>query len=77
MSYKIEYDGKSVHLPNFGDIPTGVVRRARLETEQDQSWFILEQTLSEDDLAVVDALPLSVFAEHMKQWTGGVQLGES
>lgn len=76
MTYEIKHGKKSVHLPAFGDIPTGVVRRARLETQQDQSWFILEQTLSEDDLAVVDELPLSVFAEHMKKWTGAVGLGE-
>jgi hypothetical protein len=76
MAYKIEIDGKTVELPDFGNIPTGVLRKARHETEQDQTWFILEQTLNAKQLAVLDALPVSEFAKHMKAWTSGVSLGE-
>lgn len=77
MGYKVKHEGKTVELPDFGDLPTGVIRRARLEAEEDKSWFILEQTLDEDQLAVIDSLPVSTFAEHMKNWTGSVSLGES
>jgi hypothetical protein len=76
LSYKIEYDGKTVELPAFGSIPTGVLRKARHEPETDQSWYILEQVLDAKALAVVDALPLSEFAKHMKAWAGGISLGE-
>ncbi len=77
MGYKVEHNGKSVELPDFGEIPTGVVRRSRMESDEDKSWFILEQTLDEDQLAIIDEIPVSEFAEHMKKWTGSVALGES
>jgi predicted oxidoreductase len=76
MAYTIDYNGKSVTLPEFGNIPTGVLRKARHEKESDHSWFILEQTLSPKDLALIDSLPVSEFAKHMKAWTQGVSLGE-
>ena len=62
MSYKIEHNGKTIELPEFGDVPTGVLRKARHEKESEQSWFILEQTLSAKELAVLDTLPVSEFA---------------
>jgi len=76
MSYKIDYKGKTIELPSFGEMPTGVLRKARHETEADQSWFILEQILDAKELAVLDSLPLSEFTKHMKAWTGGMSLGE-
>jgi len=76
MSYVIEHKGKKVELPSFADMPTGVLRKARHESEQDQAWYILEQVLDAKQLAIVDTLPVSEFAKHMKAWTGGVALGE-
>jgi hypothetical protein len=76
MSYKIEYQGKTVDLPSFGEIPTGVVRKARKQDVEDQTWFILEELLSPKDLAVIDSLPLNEFTKHMTGWTNGVGLGE-
>jgi hypothetical protein len=76
MGYVIEHKGKKVELPSFADMPTGVLRKARHESEQDQAWYILEQVLDTKQLAIVDTLPVSEFAKHMKAWTGGVALGE-
>ncbi len=76
MAYTITHGDKTVELPDFGKIPTGVLRKARHEKDTDQSWFILEQTLTAKELAVVDGLPVSEFAKHMKAWTSGVSLGE-
>ena len=76
MSYKIEHKGKTIELPSFGEMPTGVLRNARHETEANQSWFILEQVLDAKQLAILDSLPLSEFTKHMKAWTGGMSLGE-
>ena len=76
MTHKVEYKGKTVELPSFGDLPTGVIRKARKESEQDQTWFILEELLTPKELAILDEMPLSEFAKHMKAWTGGVALGE-
>lgn len=76
MTHKVEYKGKTVELPSFSELPTGVVRKARKESEQDQTWFILEELLTPKELDVLDSMPLSEFAKHMKAWTGGVALGE-
>jgi hypothetical protein len=76
MGYKIEHEGKTVELPDFGNIQAGTLRKARHEKETDQSWFILEETLGAKELAVLDSLPVSEFAKHMKAWTSGVSLGE-
>lgn len=77
MSHKIEYKGKSVSLPDFSQLPIGVVRKARNVPEQDQMFFILEELLSAKDLAVVDTLPIAEFTKQIQGWTGGVSLGES
>lgn len=76
MSYVIEYKGKKVQLPAFSEMPVGVLRKARHETEQEQTWYILENVLSPNDLTVLDSLPVGEFKTHMKAWTGGVALGE-
>jgi len=76
MSYVIEHKGKTVELPNFNDMPTGVLRKARHESESEQTWLILEGVLTDKQLQILDTLPVSEFAKHMKAWTGGVALGE-
>lgn len=76
MSYVIEHKGKKISLPDFGQIPTGVVRKARTEDVNNQTWFILESLLSPKELDVLDELPLNEFTKHMTGWTNGVGLGE-
>jgi len=76
MSYKIEYKGKTVELPDFGNMPVGVLRKARHQPEDEISWFILESVLDEKQLDVLDSLPVSEFKKHIQAWTGGTGLGE-
>jgi hypothetical protein len=76
MSYTLKHKSKTIELPDFNNIPVGVLRKARNLNEQEQTWFILESVLDEKALAILDELPLSEFAKHMKAWTGGVALGE-
>jgi hypothetical protein len=76
MSYTIEHNNKKVVLPDFGAIPTGIVRKARKQEMADQTWFILEELLAPKDLEVIDSLPLNEFTKHMTGWTNGVGLGE-
>ena len=76
MSYVLKHKNKTIELPTFQDVPVGVLRQARHLNEQEQTWFILEFMLDEKELAILDELPLSEFAKHMKAWTGGVALGE-
>ncbi len=76
MAYVIEHNNKSVELPEFGQLPVGVLRKARNVEESEQTWFILEELLSDKDLKVIDSLPTSEFVKHMRAWTQGVSLGE-
>ena len=76
MSYQLKHKTKTIELPDFNNIPVGVLRKARNFNEQEQTWFILEFVLDEKALAILDEVPLSEFAKHMKAWTGGVALGE-
>lgn len=76
MSYTIEINNKTVELPEFGQLPVGILRKARKVEETEQTWFILEELLSDRDLKIIDSLTTSAFVEHMKAWTSGVSLGE-
>lgn len=76
MAYTIEHNGKTIELPEFGQLPVGVLRKARHVPENDQTWFILEELLGDKDMKVLDSLPTSEFVKHMKAWTGGTSLGE-
>jgi hypothetical protein len=76
MGYKIEHNTKVIDLPDFGQLPIGILRRARKVEESEQTWFILEELLSDKDLKILDTLPTSEFIQHMKAWTGGTSLGE-
>lgn len=77
MSFKLEHKGKSITLPDFKDIPVGVIRKARKLTQDEQMWFILESILSDKDLEILDSLPISDFTTAMNSWTQGAPLGES
>ena len=76
MSYVIEHKGKKLELPNFQELPVGIVRKSRNLPEEEQSWFILEGLLNEKQLAVIDTMTVKEFAEFMNGWTQGAGLGE-
>ena len=76
MSYTYTHKGKKVSLPDFKEIPVGLVRKIRKESEADQPWLILETLLDEKQLAVVDTMTIPEFTEFMNGWTQGANLGE-
>lgn len=76
MSYTYDHKGKTVKLPDFKEIPVGLVRKIRKEPEADQPWLILETLLDEKQLAVVDTMTIPEFTEFMNGWTQGANLGE-
>lgn len=76
MAYIIEHAGKKISLPDFSEISTGAIRKARHESDENKVWVILEEVLSPKDLDALDKLPLSEFTTHMSAWTKGVSLGE-
>lgn len=77
MSYEIKHNGKTVKLPDFKNLPVGVVRKARNLNQEEQMWFIIENVLGEKELAVIDELSISEFSEAMNGWTQGAPVGES
>lgn len=77
MSFVIEHKGKKVTLPTFKEMPMGVIRKARKLSEDEAMWLMLEEILSEADLAVIDSMSLGEFTEAMKGWTQGSPVGES
>lgn len=77
MSYTIEHGGKKIVLPDFKEMPVGVVRKARNAEAEDAMWLILENILDEKQLAIIDTMPLSQFTDAMSKWTQGAALGES
>lgn len=77
MSYKVEHKGKTVELPDFKDLPVGIIRKARNMDPNDLMWVVLEEVLDSKQLAVIDTLSMEQFAEAMKGWTQGAPLGES
>lgn len=76
MAYVINHNGKEISLPDFKNVGTGAIRKSRHESDENKVWVILEEILTEKELAVLDKLPLSEFTEHMSAWTKGVSLGE-
>ena len=47
MPYVLKHKTKAIELPDFNNIPVGVLRRARSLSDQEQTWFILESVLDE------------------------------
>jgi len=77
MSFVIEHEKKKVTLPDFKSLPVGVIRKARKIDADEAIWFVLEEILTPEDLAVVDSMTISDFTEAMNGWTQGAPLGES
>lgn len=77
MTYQIKHQGKSITLPDFKNLPVGIIRKARNLGPDEQMWFILENALEEKQLAVIDDMTISEFTEAMTGWTQGAPLGES
>jgi len=77
MSYTVEHNNKKVVLPDFTNLPVGVIRKARKMEADEQMWFMLETVLDDKAMAVIDSMSLSQFTNAMNGWTQGAPLGES
>lgn len=77
MSYTITHKNKKITLPAFTDLPVGVIRKARKLEADEQIWFVLETVLTEKDIATLDSMSVTEFANAIGGWTGGTPVGES
>jgi hypothetical protein len=78
--YKFELDGKAFELPDFNDLPLGVIRKSRkFGNDLDAAFSIIENCAGENMelMDALDALPMSEFNKILESWTKGVPLGES
>jgi len=77
MSYTVTHKSKKITLPDFTDLPVGVIRKARKMDADEQIWFVLESVLTEKDIATLDSMSVTEFAKAISGWTGGTPVGES
>lgn len=61
--------GTKLVAPRFDQIKAGVIRKAKKQPDAlDQLFFILEQVLTDKNLAAYDDLTMGEAAEFMKAW---------
>lgn len=82
MSEKFVYEvdaKRKITLPQFGQVPFGIVRRGRHLPPEEQFYFMFEELLSEKDIAILDTLTSEQVGDLMDKWQdqAGVSLGES
>jgi hypothetical protein len=77
MSYTIKHNGETITLPDFTNLPVGILRKARKLSLDEQTWFFVESVLDEQNLAVLDTMSLTEFTKALEGWTQGAPLGES
>lgn len=76
--YTFEYDGVKITMPKVMDLPTGVVRKSnKIDDDLEKTFFILEHSLSEKQMAAIDRMPIGELNKHLEKWSEGVGLGEA
>lgn len=66
--YKHEFsDGVSVELPAF-ELKFGLARKLRKESEEEQTFSILESLLDEDTLDIIDGYEVSEVSKMIEGW---------
>ena len=78
--FEFEQGGKLYRIPQFQNLPTGALRRARHASDDlDKAFLIIESVMGESspELAAVDSMTLTEFGEFVKAWTQGAPMGES
>ncbi|WP_051407139.1 hypothetical protein [Nocardia sp. CNY236] len=72
-------NGKKISLPRFDNIPFGVIRKLRKESETEQFFGLIEGVCTAKDLSVIDTMSQAEVRTVMTAWQreSGVELGES
>jgi len=68
MFYWTASDGTEIRVPKLDTLDGGIVRRTRKLEPLDQMFTIVEELLSEDELAALDALPLAENNRLFRDW---------
>lgn len=78
--FEFEHDGKLYRIPQFQELPTGALRKARNAADDlDKAFLIIEHVMGENspELNAVDHMTLKEFGEFVRAWTQGAPMGES
>ena len=77
--FHYEYEGKKFTLPKFDQLPFGVIRKLRKESEDEQLFQMFELAADEKALAVIDQMGMKDIEALMTAWQkeAGVTQGES
>lgn len=77
--HKFKHNSKTHEIPDFADIPMGVLRKARKSKDElDMTFIIIEEMLGDDSAALkaLDSMKAAEFQEFISGWTQGAGLGE-
>lgn len=69
--------GEDITLVNFAAIPAGVFRRCRALSGMEQTFAVIEAGADEENLAKVDALPVSELEALFTEWSDGADVPNS
>lgn len=77
--FHYEYEGKKFTLPKFDQLPFGVIRKLRKESEDEQFFQMFELAADEKALAIIDTMGMKDIEELVTAWQkdSGVTSGES
>lgn len=79
--HTVDIDGEehTIDLPKFSNIPFGVIRKMRKETEAEQMFMLVETIADENTLALIDQLGMGQMEDLFVAWQkdSGITVGES
>lgn len=77
-TFEYDWDGKKVQLPNFQNLPAGVLRKTRnAKDPMDQAFLMIEEVATAKTLTVIDQMPVEEFGKMIAEWAQGATPGES
>lgn len=73
------HKGQEIVLPPLRSLKAGLLRKVRRLSADDQLFTILEETVDDDTLAVIDDMDAEQLGEFFDGWQkhSGINLGES
>lgn len=77
--FHYEHDGKKFTLPKFDQLPFGVIRKLRKESDEEQFFQMFELAADAKALDVIDTMGMKDIEELVTAWQkdAGVSQGES
>lgn len=77
--FTTEVGGVEIRLPSLSNLPFGLVRKARNLSRVELMFVVMEEELTDEQLAVIDKLRNREIQDLVNEWRehSGIDLGES